>query len=104
MANIEFKLEPNKKLSREEIELLEKAQNLPYEPDDDAPELSEEQIEEFKKIIAERRELSKKKTVSLRISQNTLNIAKSFGTSYTSVLANILENVFRDPKALKKYL
>ncbi|SFK28014.1 BrnA antitoxin family protein [Succinivibrio dextrinosolvens] len=104
MGNIDFKLDPNKKLTKDEIEMLKNAQNLPFEPDEDAPELSPEQIEEFKRIIAERRELSRKKTVSLRISQSTLNIAKSFGSSYTSVLANILENVFRDPKALKKYL
>ena len=57
--------------------MLKNAQNLPFEPDEDAPELSPEQIEEFKRIIAERRELSRKKTVSLRISQSTLNIAKA---------------------------
>lgn len=43
-------------------------------------------------------------TVSLRLTQKTLNTAKALSSSYTSVLANVLEKVFRDPDALKKYL
>lgn len=84
--------------------MLEKAKDYPYIPDEDSPELSEKQIKEFQRIIAERRKQEKKQTVSLRLTQKTLNTAKALSSSYTSVLANVLEKVFRDPDALKKYL
>lgn len=104
MSKKTFELEPNKPLTAEEKEMLEKAKDYPYIPDEDSPELSEKQIKEFQRIIAERRKQEKKQTVSLRLTQKTLNTAKALSSSYTSVLANVLEKVFRDPDALKKYL
>jgi len=104
MATIKYNLDPNRKLTKQEIEMIENASKLPYIPDEDSPELSDAQIAEFKKIISERKALKKKETVSLRLSTSTLNAAKSLDKSYTSILATVLENIFKDPKALKKYL
>ena len=104
MSKVVFELDPNKPLTSEEKELLEKAKDYVFMPDEDSPELSETQIKEFKRLIAERRAGEKKQTVSLRLTQKTLNTAKALSSSYTSVLANVLEKVFKDPEALKKYL
>lgn len=84
--------------------MIHKAAKLPVVPDEDAPELSEEQIAEFQKIISERKQMKQKQTVSLRLSNGTLNIAKALGKSYTTILSTVLENVFKDSEALKKYL
>ena len=104
MATVKYNLDPNKPLTAEETAMLNHAREMPYEPDDDAPELSSKQIAEFRKIIEERKRQAQKHTVSLRLSKHTIDLAKSLGSSYTTILATILENVCQHPEELKKYI
>lgn len=104
MAIVKHEIDLNKDLTHEEIEMIRKAEKFPFIPDEDAPELSPAQIEQFRKIVEERNNSRRKQTVSLRVSNSTLATAKALGKSYTSVLATVLDNVFKDPQALEKYL
>ena len=104
MAIVKYEIDSSKELTQEEIEMIREAEKLPYIPDDDAPALTPAQIEQFRKIVEERNNSRRKQTVSLRISNSTLTAAKALGKSYTSILSTVLDNIFKDPQALEKYL
>lgn len=46
----------------------------------------------------------RKETVSLRLDQETIDIAKSFGKGYTTQMCQILQYVYRHPNLLAKCL
>lgn len=73
-------------------------------PDEDCPELTEEQLSKFRRIAEENRAERRKQTVTLRISQQALRQAKSLGKGYTSVLARILEDALNDTNNIRHYL
>ncbi len=93
--------EINKPLTPEQIAELEALRDIEPEPDEDAPELTAEQIEE---IRAERRAERNKQPVTLRLSPAAIAKAKGFGKGYTSILSRLLENALNDTEALKKAL
>ena len=66
----------NKELSEEELFELENAEKREPEFDEDAPQMTHEQLIQFKRINHENRT---KPTVSLRISPATLKKAKQYG-------------------------
>lgn len=45
---------------------------------------------------------SDKKTVPLRVSNNTLNIAKAYGKGYTAFVARLLDEAIKDENLVKK--
>ena len=71
---------------------------------DDSPELTAEQLSKLRRVSETRRGERKKQTVTLRLSPNALNTARSLGKGYTSVLSRILESALKDEEILKKYL
>ena len=66
-----------------------------------APQLTDEELAEFKKINAEKR---KKIPCTLRISRQSLEWWKSLGEGYTAAMARILEDAQNHPEILKKIL
>ena len=94
----------NDALTSEEIDMLEKAQNLPVEFDSDSPELSEEELAQFRRVSDIRNSERRKQTVWLRLSSRALKKAKSLGKGYTSVLSRMLEAALSDNEMIKKYL
>jgi len=64
--------------------------------------LTEEQINELKMIAQQKRDENRKKIVSLRISNETLEKAKKFGRGYTGILSRLLDIAIDDPDMLKK--
>lgn len=90
--------------TKEQVEMLENAASKSIEYDEDCLELSDEDLQEFKRISKEKQSERRKQTVTLRLSPQALNKAKSLGKGYTSVLSRILENVLTDNEQIKHYL
>lgn len=98
------KLDLNKppEFTEEEIAMLDALKDRPVIPDEDCPELTEEQLDEMVEERKIRLALQKKQVVSVRLSNRALEKAKSFGKGYTSVLSQILERVLTDTSILKQ--
>ncbi len=91
-------------LTEEQRAMLKNAESMPVAFDDDCPELTETELQEFKRVADVRRESRRKQTVTLRLSPNALAKAKSLGKGYTSVLSRILETALNDNEMIKKCL
>ena len=87
-----------------QVEMLRKAAAMPLPADAEYPEFSEEELREFKKISNQRRTERQKPMVSLRISTQALDKARSLGSGYTAVLSRILEYTLNDPDTLRQFL
>lgn len=79
-------------LTEEQKAMLDRAESMPIVFDEDCPELTEEELQEFRRVSDVRRESRKKQTVTIRLSPAALTKAKSLGKGYTSVLSRMLEN------------
>ena len=97
-------IDVNRKLSEEELRMLEEAERMPIVYDEDSPELSDDELSQFKRISEVRKEERRKQTVTLRLSPRALKKAKSLGKGYTSVLSRILEAALNDNEIIKKCL
>ena len=64
--------------------------------------VTEEQMEELKKMAQQRREETKKTLISLRLTNKTLEKARSLGKGYTGILSRLLDLAIEDPEMLKK--
>ena len=91
-------LDKNAKLTPEQIEMLDKAMNLPVEPDDDCPAYSFEELMEMKRLADERQ------TFTIRLTPAAAQKANSLGASCNSVLARLVENGLNDPEMLRRAL
>jgi len=67
-------------------------------------ELSESQLNEIRRLAQARNQKMRKRTVSLRIDEESIDIAKSIGENYTGIFREILFRVLRDPELLKSCL
>ena len=94
----------NDTLREEQLEMLKKAEQLPIIYDDDSPELSQEELSEFRRIADEKRNARRKQCITLRLSPQSLSKAKALGKGYTSVLSRILEYALNDNELIRKCL
>lgn len=94
----------NKPLTPSQIEMLTALASRPVTPDEDCPELTPEQLAQFRRISAVKREERCKQTVTLRLSPQALKRAKSLGKGYTSILSRILENALENPEIIRRNL
>jgi len=94
----------NTPLTEEQKAELRALRDREPEPDDENPEITAEQIAEFKRVAAERKEERNKQNVTLRLSPQALAKARSLGKGYTSVLSRILENALNDPDTIRANL
>lgn len=90
--------------TKEQIEMLKKASDFSIPEDDEYPEFTDKELQEFHRISIERNSNRQKQTLTLRLSPQTIKKAKSLGKGYTSVLSRIIESVLDDPKAIKHFL
>jgi uncharacterized protein (DUF4415 family) len=90
--------------SQEQIEMLTKAAKLPIHAEAEYPEFSEIELLQFKRISSERKAVRRRQTVTLRLSPQALEKARSLGKGYTSVLSRILEKALDDPDIIKHNL
>ena len=92
------------KPTQEQIRELEAAAQRPVTPDEDAPELTPEQVAEMAAAARRRRADRVKPVIALRISVDTLNKAKATGRGYTGFLSRLLDNAINDPQMVAKSL
>ncbi len=97
-------IDVSKPLSEKQVEMLNALKDRPVEFDEDCPELTEEELKQFKRISEANREERRKQTVTLRLSPQALKKAKSLGKGYTSILSRMLENDLSDNEIIKNYL
>ncbi|MBQ1425677.1 MAG: BrnA antitoxin family protein [Succinivibrionaceae bacterium] len=91
-------------LTEEQIAELEALKDRPVVPDEENPELTDEEFAKMVSIRQFKLEQQKKQIVSVRLSSRALNKAKAFGKGYTSLLSQILEKTLADDELLKRYL
>ncbi len=91
-------------LTKEQEMMLKESSDKPVVFDDDCPELSSDELSEFKRVSELRKNERRKQTVTIRLSPQALNKAKSLGKGYTSVLSRILETALNDNDMIKKCL
>ena len=91
-------------LSPTQKEMLNDLASRTVTPDEEYPELTAEQLAQFRRISASNREERCKQTVTLRLSPQALRRAKSLGKGYTSVLSRILESALENPDIVKHHL
>ena len=103
MAIKSVKANPKAKLTKAQIEMIEKAKKMPVVVDEDSPELTDE-LSEFRRVSEIRREERRKESVTLRISHKSLTRARSIGKGYTSFLSRLIDLALDDPEMVKKAL
>ncbi len=95
----------SKGLTSEQEKMLKNLEATPAVPDEDCPELTDEQIIKYAAIArANRKEKETKQTVSIRLSPHALQKAQSLGKGYTSILSRILEAALEDNELISHYL
>ena len=97
-------IDPTQSLTPSQIEMLHNLESRPISPDEDCPELTMEQLTQFRRISAANREERCKQTVTLRLSPQALRRAKALGKGYTSVLSRILESALENPDIIRHHL
>ena len=97
-------IDPTQSLTPSQIEMLHNLESRPISPDEDCPELTMEQLTQFRRISAANREERCKQTVTLRLSPQALRRAKALGKGYTSVLSRILESALENPDIIRPHL
>jgi len=86
-------------LTAEEMKELEAAESRHPVFDDDSPEMTFEQLMQFKRM---NRESRTKPTISLRISPETLRKAKQYGKGYTGMLSRLLDIAIDNEELVRK--
>ncbi len=97
-------IDPTQPLTPSQVEMLHNLESRPVSPDEDCPELTMEQLAQFRRISAANREERCKQTVTLRLSPQALRRAKALGKGYTSVLSRILESALENPDVVRQHL
>lgn len=97
-------INPTQPLTPSQAEMLHNLESRPISPDENCPELTMEQLSQFRRISAANREERCKQTVTLRLSPQALRRAKSLGKGYTSVLSRILESALENPDIVRHHL
>ena len=72
--------------------------------DEDSLEITEEMMEQFRRVAKEKREERQKQVLTLRVSAETMKKAKSLGKGYTGILSRILEYALNDPEIIRRCL
>ena len=92
-------------LTAEQLAMLEDVADSPAVPDEECPELTDEQIARLAEAARiKRQQTQTKQTVAVRLSPQALTKAKSLGKGYTTILSRILEAALADNEIIKQYL
>lgn len=100
MAIINKTIDVSSTLTNEQLSMLEQASKKPVSFDSDNPFLTKEELAQFQRvstIIKKDKENNRKQNVTLRLSPQTLQKARSLGKGYTSILSQIIEKALENP-------
>lgn len=101
---VKREIDLNKPMTQAQMDMLSALEARPVSPDAECPALTMEQLAQFKIISAANREDRCKQTVTLRLSPQALQRARSLGKGYTSVLSRILEHALENPDIVRRNL
>ena len=99
-----FVLNEKMTVTEEQRKKIKEAAKKPVVFDEDCPELTDEQLSEFRRVHQANRNERRRQNVTLRLKPQTIRKAKALGKGYTGILSRIVEDFLDDPVALKKYL
>jgi len=85
---------------KEVIKRIRKAARGPINYTEDCPPSSPEALKEFALLAIERNRRKKKKSVTIRITQDILESYKTMGEGYTGVMADVLKYALNNPSIL----
>ncbi len=102
--NIRKEIDVYAPVTDEQKKMLEEASVKSVSFDENCPELSDEEMMEFKRISDKNREERRKQTITIRLSPQAIRKAKSLGKGYTSVLSRILESALNDNDFIRRCL
>ena len=86
-------------LTDEEKRELEEAEKRIPVYDADSPEMTASQLQQFKRMYSEDRT---KVTVSIRLSRNTYEKARTYGKGYTTFLSRLLDAAINDENLIRE--
>ena len=104
MATHKMTVYPGQEIPEEVKKEIHAAAERPIVLDDDAPELTDEQLVQFAALAEQQRNDRKKTVLSLRISKETLAKAKLLGRGYTGVFSRLLDMALNDKEMVRKAL
>ena len=104
MALKKYVLSPEQQLTNEQILMIKEAAKHPVVPDDDNPELTDEQLALMRRVHESRRAERRRQNVTLRLTPQAIQKAKALGKGYSGILSRIVESILNDPAELSKYL
>ncbi|MDE6774927.1 MAG: BrnA antitoxin family protein, partial [Ruminococcus sp.] len=92
----------SRSLTAEQPAMPKDAADSPAVPDEECPEITDEQIARLAETARMRRQQTEtKQTVAIRLSPQALTKAKSLGKGYTTILSRILETALADNEIIK---
>ena len=106
MAIVRSTLKAGTEPTEEQLAEVRAATAAPHVYDPECPPLSKEELKQFRRvnqIRKDRRKADQLQIVSLRLRPETVEKARSIGKGYTSVLSQIIEEVFDDPSLIKRF-
>ncbi len=86
-------------LTAEDLHELDEAEGRPPCPDEDSPEMTAAQLQQFRRMYAEDRT---RRTVSIRLSRSTYEKAKQYGKGYTAFLSRLLDAAINDESLVRR--
>jgi hypothetical protein len=101
MVMVQETLMDGQKPAEKQVEEVREAARRSIVYTDEAPQLTPEELAEFRRVNADGRE---RVMCTLRVQRSALDWWKSLGSGYTGVMARILEEARNYPELLKKCL
>lgn len=89
----------DKNITAEEMKELEAAEKMMPMYDEDSPEMTEDMLQQFKRMHQVSRV---KKTASIRLSEKAQLFSKKYGKGYTSFLSRLIDAALDDENLVKK--
>ena len=99
-----IKVEKLGDITEKQLMEIENAKRHDIVFDEDSPEITEEMMEQFRRVAKEKREERQKQVLTLRVSAETMKKAKSLGKGYTGILSRVLEYALNDPEIIRRCL
>lgn len=79
MAIRKYTLDENEKLTEKQLQMIQEAAARPTAFDEDSPELTEEQLANFRRVYEQNQKERRRQNVTLRLKPQSVRKAKALG-------------------------
>lgn len=104
MSTTKVLIKPGDKPSKEVIDEVLEASGREITFDDESPRFTKEEMRAMAEKARKNRENNKKPVVALRVSPDTLALAKATGKGYTGFMSRLLDLAINDAELVRKAL